>query len=138
LNREYAVYISFTHHMTEEQLKKIQLKSGIEDMGGHAGFSETSLVMYLRPELVHLDRVKVEESKSLDRLKSIKEKGIYTGFHWYADYPHHFAGDPSGASKENGKLIFDILVSNNIDVYNTIKADNVSPGLINEYHRGTV
>ena len=134
LNREYAVYVSFVHNMTEKQLNRIQKRSGIEDMGGHAGFSETSLIMHLRPKLVHSDRIKVEESASLDRLKDITEKGIYTGFNWYADYPYHFAGDPSGASKENGKLIFDILVRNSADVYNTIKADNISPGLIIEYN----
>jgi len=138
IKRDYAVYVNFVHYMTEEQLKKIQTHSGIEDMGGHAGFSETSLIMYLRPELVHFDRVKVEESESLDRLKNITEKGIYTGFNWYANYPHHFAGDPFASSQENGKLIFDILVKNSIDVLNAIKADDVLPGLVKEYNNRTL
>jgi len=101
LNRNYA---SSTHHLTEEQIAGIQSRFDNKDMGGHAGFYETSLVMYLRPELVH------------------------TG------YPHDFAGDPTGASGEDGKFIFDMLVSNNVDAYNAIKLDTVSSALINEYN----
>ena len=132
INRQYAVYIYNGYEIEEEQRKDIESRSGIAKMGDHGGFLETSLLMFLRPELVHLKRVKVEESVSLDRLKNLKDNNIYTGFNWYANYPHHFAGDPSAAKPEYGELIFDILVSNAVKIIETVKADDVSLNLIKE------
>jgi len=91
-------------------------------------------MMHLRPELVNMDRVKKDESVSLGRLDATKNLGVYTGFSWYADYPHHFAGDPSMATMEHGKFIFDILVDNVVNVLREVKADTVSQMLIDEYH----
>jgi len=135
LDRSYAVYIYSAHEITDKQLGEIQSRSGITDMGGHAGFYETSLVMHLRPELVHMDKVNVNESASLGRLNHITEKGVYTGFNWYADYPHHFAGDPSGASNEHGKFIFDILINNTANTLDAIKADKISHALMIEFNK---
>jgi len=134
INRPYAVYIRSAHELSDGQLNEIQARSGVKDMGGHAGFYETSLMMYLRPELVFPGRIKAEESASLNRLKDIVDKNIYTGFNWYADYPHHFAGDPAGASEEHGKMIFDILTNNTADAINAIKADKVSHMLIKGFN----
>jgi creatinine amidohydrolase len=135
--RSYAVYTRFLHDMAEEQLKAIKDQSGENDMGDHAGFSETSLMMYLRPELVHLERAKISEGVSLDRLKELSNQNIVTGFDWYSKYPNHFAGDPSRATAEHGKFIFDILVANTVNAINAIKADNTSLKLIDEYNRLT-
>ena len=135
INRPYALYIRSAHETTEEQIQNIQSRSGISDMGGHAGFYETSLVMHLRPELVHMDRVNVPESASLDRLSDITDKGVYTGYNWYADFPHHFAGDPSGATNDHGKFIFDILISNTAEAFEAIKADKVTHTLMREFHK---
>jgi len=135
LKRPYAVYTRFAHNMSDEQQKAIITQSGESEMGDHAGFSETSLIMYLRPELVHLEKAKISESKNLDRLKDLQNLGIVTGFDWYSKYPHHFAGDPSRATAEHGKFIFDILVTNTVNAINAIKADKTSLKLINEFNR---
>jgi len=137
LDRSYSVYTYFIHDLTDEELRDIQKHTGAEDMGGHGGFSEASLIMHLRPELVFPDRVKVEESESLDRLKDVTDAGIFTSFFWYASYPHHFAGDPSLATAENGKIIFDILQRKIVNIYDTIKADEASHKLIREYNNLT-
>ena len=134
INRSYAVYTQFIHDLTEQQLEEIYLATGIDDMGGHAGFYETSLMMFIRPDLVHLEKVIKEEHKDLDRLKDIKDAHIFTGFNWYASFPNHFAGDPSEAAKEKGKIIFDMLVGNVVKLINTVKADDVSLQLIQEYN----
>ena len=134
LNRPYAVYTCFAHNLKSEQLSAIQSRSGEMNMGGHAGFLETSLIMYLCPELVHMQRVKVGESESLDRLKNLQEQSIFTGFDWYAKFPHHFAGDPSLASAEHGSYIFDILLSNVVEIIKAVKEDDVSLKLIKEYN----
>jgi creatinine amidohydrolase len=134
INRSYAVYTQFMHDLTEEQLEEIYLATGVEDMGYHGGFYETSLMMHIRSDLVHLEKVNEDEYKDLERLKSLKDAGIFTGFGWYASYPHHFAGDPTGATKENGKIIFDILVEKVESLINTVKEDDVSLPLIQEYN----
>jgi creatinine amidohydrolase len=104
-------------------------------MGDHAGFLETSLVMYLHPELVHLERQKVSESVSLERLKKIQDSGLVTGFDWYSKYPYHFAGDPTRATAEYGKFIFDILLANTVNAVNAVKADKTSLKLISKYNK---
>ena len=134
IDRLYAVYKYFAHHLSDGQQSLILSHSGAEELGNHAGFSETALMMHLRPELVNMDRVKTDESASLGRLDATKNLGVYTGFDWYADYPHHFAGDPSLATMEQGKFIFDILVDNVVNVLREVKADTVSQMLIDEYH----
>ena len=135
INRRYAVYTRFAHSITDEQLMAIQARSGESDMGGHAGFFETSLMMHLRPDLVRLERQRVSESASLDRLKEIEALGIFTGFNWYAKYPHHIAGDPSKATPEHGAFIFDMLLSNTVKAINAIKADDASLNMIIGYNK---
>jgi len=137
LNRPYALYTSYIHDINDDELNEIQTKSGIEDMGGHGGFYETSLIQYLRPELVHMDRVVVDESKNLGRLDDIKNTGIYSGFGWYADYPNHFAGDPTGGTAKHGKLIFDILKKRIVRMIKAVKKDNTSLPLIMEFNNKT-
>jgi creatinine amidohydrolase len=134
LSRPYAVYTRFVHNISNEQLKAVQEQSGVNNMGDHAGFLETALIMHLRPDLVHLERQKVSESVNLERLKDLANAGLYTGYDWYAKYPHHFAGDPSRASAELGAFIFDVLLNNTVNAVNAVKADNVSLKLIEEYN----
>ena len=137
LERPYAVYTYFAHKISDEQLKVIREKSGEENMGEHAGFLETALIMHLCPALVHLERQNKTESASLDRLKKLEDSGVFSGFNWYAKYPHHFAGDPSGAAAECGEFILNILIDNAVKVINEIKADDTSLKLISEYNRLT-
>ena len=134
LNRPYAVYTYFLPNPTNEQLKTIQDRTGEKDMGYHAGFLETALIMHLRPDLVHMKEQKVSESVSLERLDDLENADVFTGFNWYAEYPYHFAGDASRATPEHGAYIFEVLLANAVNVINTVKADNVSPALINEYN----
>jgi len=134
LNRSYAVYTYFLPNLTEEQCRAVKTRSGEDCMGDHAGFLETSLIMHLRPDLVHMDNCKIPESSNMGRLKTMEDLGIFTGFNWYAQYPYHFAGDPSRASAEHGEFIFDFLVANTVNVINAVKTDNVSGTLITEFN----
>jgi len=133
LDRSYAVYTTFIYDMSAKDKKTIQEQTGIKVMGDHAGYLETSLIMHLRPDLVYMDKVKPEEYKNLNRLKGLKDLNVYTGYNWYANYPYHFAGDPSKASKNNGKIIFDVMNNRIVDILIAIKADEVSHSLIKEF-----
>jgi creatinine amidohydrolase len=63
---------------------------------------ETSLVLATRPDLVHLDRARIESGEDLDRLESLKNQT--SGFWWYASFPNHYHGDGSFGNLELGEL----------------------------------
>jgi len=135
LNRPYAVYTHSIHAVKAEQIRAIQARCGEENMGDHAGFYETSLMMHLRPELVRLERQEASEGVSAQRTEAVRALGVFTGFNWYAEYPYHFAGDHSRAAAEYGGFIFDILCENMAEVIRKVKADTESLKLIEEYNR---
>jgi len=134
INRPYAVYTCFAGSKNEEQMAAIIKKTGVEEMGYHAGFGETALMAYLRPDLVNLGKAVVAESVDLGRLDNITKLNVYTGFNWYASFPNHFAGDPSKATEEAGEFIFKMIVNNVAEVINEVKKDNVSLSLIEEFN----
>jgi creatinine amidohydrolase len=70
--------------------------------GGHAGELETSMVLATRPDLVHLDRARLESGQDLDRLASLRNQT--SGFWWYASFPNHYHGDGSYGKTELGEL----------------------------------
>jgi creatinine amidohydrolase len=82
-----------------------------------------------------MNKVKVEESVSLGRLDAVKKTEAYSGFDWYADFPNHFAGDPTKATAEYGEYIFNILRDNLVSIIREIKKDNTSLVLIDEYNK---
>ena len=137
IKRPYAVYSYFAGSKSEEQLSEVRAKTGVQDLGAHAGFAETAVMFYLRPELVNLDKVIVSESESLGRLEKLRKLNVYTGFNWYAEYPNHFAGDPSKATAQFGKFIFDIIVKNTAKVIDEVKKDKVSLPMIKEFNSKT-
>jgi len=133
LNRDYSVYTGFVGNATEEQRKKITDAAKTNNLGSHAGLSETAMIMHLRPDLVHTQNSNPADSVSKDRIPQVKEANLFSGFGWYADYPYHFAGDPTNATPELGKLLFDIAVENTVNAIKAIKADDVSLNLAKEY-----
>jgi len=135
IKRDYALYTHFVHDLTDEDYEEIKKRTETDDLGKHAGFSETALIMHLRPDLVKMDTVDIEESISLGRLDEIKEVRVFTGYNWYADYPNHIAGDPSLATADKGKIIFDMACSKVEKILQVIKNDKNSHKLIEEYNK---
>jgi len=72
---------------------------------GHAGELETSMVLATRPDLVQLERAKLEPGQDLDKLGGLKNQT--SGFWWYASFPDHYHGDGSFGKKELGDLTLD-------------------------------
>ena len=133
LDRNYCVYTGFIGNYSWEQRQEIMEAADTQDLGQHAGISETSMIMHLQPNLVHMDAQNPKEGASLDRLDDIEKHSLFTGFNWYAKFPAHFAGDPTGANPQLGKMIFDMAVNNVAAAIKAIKADDVSPRLAKEY-----
>ena len=87
--------------------------------------------MAMDPALVRMENVMVEESQPLGRLKHFQ--GVYTGIGWYADYPHQFAGNPSGATPGRGAMMRDFYVADLVEVIRAVKHDTAAAELQNEF-----
>ena len=77
-------------------------------MGIHGGHAETSLMLHLRPDLVHMDLAVRRVPEHLADYQLIGF-GKPVSFGWLSDDfgPDGHIGDPTGATAEHGKAIFD-------------------------------
>ena len=117
--RDYAVYL-FRQEDSEEFEEKLN-KMRKTDWDGHAGETETSMMLSHRPDLVHLDEANDQSGKDQDRLSSLSN--AYTAIWWYAKYPNHYAGDGSFGTVEMGNLIMDNEVDQLVKMIRSVKAD---------------
>jgi mycofactocin system creatininase family protein len=76
----------------------------------HAGHTETSLVLALRPEAVDLDRAAVGDTRPIRELLPLLEEGGVASV-----TPNGVLGDPRGASVEAGSLLIRSLVDDLVD-----------------------
>jgi creatinine amidohydrolase len=101
---------------------------------GHGGEQETSEILAIRPDLVHLDRASTDgEGLPLDRLKALNEAGVYTGSWWYADHPTHYRGDGRPATAEKGNRLLEAYAQAVARIVRLIKQDDVTPRLQQEF-----
>jgi creatinine amidohydrolase len=104
---------------------------------GHAGPGETSMMLAIRPDLVHLDRVPAgEEWRPRGRLRALREAGAETGMFWYADYPTHYAGDAHPATAEAGERLLDARAAVIARAVRAVKADSETARLQETFHAG--
>jgi len=97
----------------------------------HAGESETSKMLIVRPDLVHMDRAKSESGDDQHHVNL--PDGVYTGIWWYAKFPDHYAGDGSVANRELGDYQVKWWVDAVSKVLVAMKADNDSLRLQKEF-----
>ncbi|HVS66782.1 MAG TPA: creatininase family protein [Thermoanaerobaculia bacterium] len=118
--RDYAVYLHEPAHdpAFAERLSAARKSDPEEDL--HGGERETSELLYLRPELVQIERSGDESGDDLRRLDLAE---LYTGIWWFASYPNHYAGDASVSSREVGELIVEHRVDSIVRALRTIKDD---------------
>ena len=133
LDRDYSVYTGFIGSYSHQQRQELMEAAGTQDLGQHAGIAETSMIMHLRPDLVRMDAQNPKEGASQGRLDEIEKHSLFTGFNWYAKFPAHFAGDPTGANAALGQMAFDMAANNVAAAIKAIKADDMSPKLTKEY-----
>jgi creatinine amidohydrolase len=98
----------------------------------HAGESETSKMMVVRPDLLHQDRAGNESGADQNRQRL--PEGVYTGIWWYSRFPDHYAGDGSVATRELGEYQMNWWVDAVSKVIVAIKADEASLKLQNEFY----
>lgn len=132
--KDYTVYNCGQIKLNRAQDKAMIEKYGPVEKGAHAGFTETSTIMALRPELMHMDLMDPEQSRSQGRADWYNEHGVYTGINWYASYPYQFAGDPTGSSPEYGEDLTNYKAQNLAEIIKKVKEDDTLPDLFAEFY----
>ena len=127
--RDYTVYF-FTPAADLEQDAEVQklLKTTLDL---HGGERETSLMLAIAPDLVHLDLLKPGSGEDRLRLGGLKQ--TYTGIWWYASFPDHYAGDAAPANAELGKLLLQKKTAQLVDMIREVKLDKTVLELQNKF-----
>jgi creatinine amidohydrolase len=129
-HRDYALFIYSPEVDPDTQKKISALRKSTT--GGHADEVESSVMMYIKPELVKIERADSETGADLNRLGL---KNAYTGIWWYGKYPNHYAGDAKGASAEIGELSVNQKVLQLSEVIKYIKSDETTLDLQNKFYK---
>jgi creatinine amidohydrolase len=100
--RDYVLYVADPHLLPEDEATiATQWETAVD---GHAGEQETSQMLAIRPELVHLTEVGDDsEGMPRQRLDRLRQAGVYTGIWWYADHPTHYRGAARPATADKGE-----------------------------------
>jgi len=85
-----------TYSKEIESLKKAKLD-------GHAGEEETSMMTYIRQDLVDVKAITSQSGADQKKLDDLPFG--YTGIWWYAKYPNHYASDVAQPNKRLGELL---------------------------------
>lgn len=128
--RNYAVYF-FEPSSDSLFAKKMQSLHKSDPAGDmHAGERETSSILYLRPDLVKMDSASIESGVNQKRLSI---PNVYTAIWWYADFPNHYAGEGSKATRELGELVSEHIISQLVTALKEVKADTKTLELQKEF-----
>jgi creatinine amidohydrolase len=129
--RDYALYLVDPWSAEIYTAVQPKLKSTIP--GGHADETETSMVMAIRPELVHLEEGKAESGDDQKRLSHFKN--ISTPLDWYASYPNQYSGQGFNGSAELGEFQLQLYAKLIADALKQIKNDTVLPALQEKFYK---
>lgn len=129
--RDYVIYFYEPGQdaALNEKVREIRKSDPAGDQ--HAGERETSTLLYLRPDLVQMDRATQESGANQKRL-AIPD--VYTAIWWYAGFPNHYAGEGDKATRELGQLLTEQRIENLAKALRSIKADTKAPELQKEFY----
>lgn len=126
------VLVFFQRNDNPEVAKKIAALRK-SDTGGHADEMETSMMQFIRPDLVRKEMAGTQSGKNLDRLADIPNQ--YTGIWWYARYPNHYAGDATQSSAELGQLLVGAQAEQLAALIRQLKQSNKIEELQEQFYR---
>ncbi len=128
--RDYVVYFydPGPEPALTEQMNKMRKSDPAGDQ--HGGERETSTLLYLRPELVQMDRAAAESGANQKRLAL---RDVYTAIWWYGSYPNHYAGEGAKATREFGELVTEARLESLRNALRAVKADASAPALQKEF-----
>jgi creatinine amidohydrolase len=128
---EYVVYLfdPAADPAVDEKVKEIRKSDPTGDM--HAGERETSTLLYLRPDLVKMDRATKESGENQRRLAT---PDLYNAIWWYAGFPNHYAGEGAKATRELGQVLTEARIGALVRALRAVKADTKSLALQKEFY----
>lgn len=127
--KPYSIYIPISR-LSEDRKKEWDSLVNTK-IHGHACECETSILLAIYPDLVKMNKVPKKAGAPLNRLKHLPP--TFTGIHWYANYPDHYAGDARAANKQKGEALLKLLVDSLAEYIAAVKNDNVVPLLSCEF-----
>lgn len=124
MNRELRLahgLLTFLTHPTLPADQGGDSRPGELGMGIHAGHDETSLMLHLRPDLVHMEHARRAIPEHLAENKHLKF-GSRVQFGWLSnDFDESgVIGDPEGANREHGESTFRTAVESFVEVLEEI------------------
>ncbi len=125
--KNYAVYLP-PISLAPDIIKEVRETSLV----GHAGEIETSISLYLFPELCKTDRIPKEFSSSR---KGYNLSPSLTSVDWYASYPNGYVGDANAANAEKGKRIVEVHVKRLVELIRKIKKDEIVLDTLMRFNR---
>src|SRR6185312_16373381 len=87
---DYAVYLYTAEGDADYQAQYRKMHKTDPRGDQHAGESETSTLMYYRPDLMKMDRA-ADQSGANQKRSDVPN--LYTPIWWYSSYPNHYAGE---------------------------------------------
>jgi creatinine amidohydrolase len=128
--RDYVVYF-FTPEADPAVDAKVQALRRSDPAGDmHAGERETSTLLYLRPDLMRMDRATTESGADQERLAL---PDLYTAIWWYAGFPNHYAGEGAKATAELGRVLTEARIDALVRALRAVKSDQSAPALQKEF-----
>lgn len=114
MNRELRLKYGLQTFLAHPHMPADQGGSSAESelgMGIHGGMDETSVMLHLRPELVDMSLAVRRVPEGLSRNEHVRFGGK-VAFGWLSNdfFPDGHIGDPTGATAEIGKRMFDSAV----------------------------
>jgi creatinine amidohydrolase len=134
--RDYVVYLAGRNVLPDDEATvAAQWETTVD---GHAGELETSALLVIRPDLVDHTQLRADgEGLPRERLKALREAGVYTGIWWYADHPTHYRGDGSPATADKGERFLQASARALVAAIQAIKRDEVTLKLHQEFYEAS-
>jgi creatinine amidohydrolase len=129
--KDYIVVLfqSGSDPVYDPQIKALKKAS----LDGHAGEEETSMMYFIRPDLVDQQAIKTQSGLDQGRLKQLQSG--YTGIWWYARYPNHYASDVAQPDKKLGELLITSWGGQLAGLVKYLKSNNTVEQLQDEFYK---
>jgi creatinine amidohydrolase len=128
--RDYVVVMfrGGSDPVLDKEIESLQKAS----LDGHAGEEETSMMYFIRPDLVNQQAIKTQSGLDQARLKALPYG--YTGIWWYASYPNHYASDVAEPNKRLGEVLITKDANQLAELIKYLKNNNTIEQLQEEFN----
>jgi len=99
----------------------------------HAGEGETSMMFFIRPDLV--DQQAITSQSGLDQRRLDRLPNGYTGIWWYSSYPNHYASDVAQPNKRLGELLIRSEADQLVELIRYLKKNDTVKELQDEFYK---